>query len=232
MVYKMNIFNKNLMLLAAFIFASNVNAGLISKDYDGVVGGITFDSSSNIEWLDLNFTQSMTVLEYQEFLASSTDGWQMANFSLVSDLFSTFGVISDVNSDWGNVSDYGTFQLYRNVSDSFKDIVSSLGMLGEVMSSSSQFIGIRGFYGDTFENALSQFAMYHSNTVGVISTGKLLSLANGKESTAFFTYREAKQVAPMNVSPRNTKVSEPNPIYLLLLALSALIITRKSYCGK
>lgn len=228
MVCTMNIINKILMSLVALFLASDVYAGLISRDYNGVVGGVTFDNTTNIEWLDLTFTQSMTLSEYQNFIDNNDDGWKLANFAQVSNLFSELGVVSEINSSWGTANDYGAFHLYQSLTDSFKDTVSSMTILGEVMSSSERFYGLRGFYGDTLASAMYQFAMYHTASVGVVSTGNFLSLTNGRESTAFFTYREAMQT-PVKMSPIvSTKVPESQTLALLILSILGLGLVRSS----
>lgn len=225
----MNSFNKFLIILGSVFFTLSATAGLVVKDYNGVSGGITFDSDTNIEWLDLSFTESMSVTEYQDFLNTNGEGWQFATKTLVGDLFSKFGATSANNTNWGNGADYGMFHVYAPASSEFMRVTDSLSILGEVMSASTAFSGVRGFAGDILAASMNQFAMYYNRFAGVASMGDFIEFADGRDSTAFFTYRSVPNVQPIMMNPKSP-LAVPEPAtwsMFLLVAFSFLMIRKK-----
>jgi len=217
----MDTINKNIIFVVALLFAANVHAGLISKDYKGVTGGVTFDDSTNIEWLDLSFTQSMTLIEYQQFLADNSDGWQWASSAQVSNLYSEFGITSSNNTAWGVARDRGPFYTYSSPTAAFKQTVEDLSMLGETLSLSTSFYGVRGFTSNVHASGNEQFLMYYNNSIGVVATGQFIERPRGLDYHAFYTFREA---SPKRMIRDVTTVSEPGTFLLIFSAIAICFI--------
>ena len=55
------------LLFVTGLFSLNASASLIERDYLGVTGGVTYDTESQLEWLDLSFTRTMDFNEYQDY---------------------------------------------------------------------------------------------------------------------------------------------------------------------
>ena len=212
-----NVIKFVLMGVMSCSFAAS--AALIESDYLGVQGGITYDSSTNYEWLDLSFTSSMTLAEYQNYLTSLDDNWLFASSALVSNLFAEFGVTAADDPLYGTATSAGALHLYQPPTQGFLDQVQDISILGEYLSDVSQFFGIKGFTSDIVANVYyEQFMMYHSKSlsVGVISLGDYIHKADGGDLYSFFTYRE-KSNDPVVVS---------EPSILILFVLSIFFIAR------
>lgn len=201
------------LIMTSFVMANPVFASLIERDYSGVIGGITYDSESNYEWLDLSFTRSMSLSEYQDYLAVLDDSWMFASSDKVSDLFSHFDLTGEINVDYGIANPGSGYAYYSSPETVFIDLVNDLTMLGESMSLGSNFYGVKGFTSDQVGANYEQYMAYYSKsqTIGVVSLGDYIRTPSGKSIQSFFTYREALPV----VAP----VDLPEPATLGMLAL-------------
>lgn len=86
---------KKLCLLLAFFLSSNVNAALLVNDWNAVGDdAITFDSESNLWWLDLTETAGMSYRQVSSELGvgSRFEGWRYASVAEARNLYLQFGI--------------------------------------------------------------------------------------------------------------------------------------------
>lgn len=228
-----------LLTTSLTILSWSASATLIERDYlEWGDGGITYDDSSDREWLDLTFTRTMDFGEYQQFLATANDdGWAFATSSMVGNLFSQFSFSSVHNQDYGNATSYQDYYYYSPRSQGFSDLVDNLTILGETMSIGTKsdnvkFYGVRGYVDTGIVGDPSQYMAYRNEKIGVVSLGTFKGNAIGSRYESFFTYRDARDEVVFEqptfsiTNQQPIGVSEPATLGLFTLMLSILAFRR------
>lgn len=212
-----------LPVLLLFMLAKPALASLIERDYAGITNGITFDSETNYEWLDLSFTRTMNLTEYQNYLLELDDGWKFASSDMVSVLLTNFGLISVDNSAYGTVASGSGYSYYSSPELAYIELVDDLAILGESMSMGSNFYGIKGFTSDQLGATYEQYMAYYSKSksIGIVSLGDYIRIPSGKSIQSFFTYREAQ------VQPQAVDLPEPSTISIFILMACILGLTKR-----
>ena len=219
------------LLFVTGLFSLNASASLIERDYLGVTGGVTYDTESQLEWLDLSFTRTMDFTEYQDYLLSLNDEWNFASSDLVANLFSNFDLNDEVNDDFGTAKTDIGYHYYSSPESAFINVVNSLVILGESMSEGSNFFGVKGFTSDNVGNGYEQYMAYHNGAkdLGILAFGDYHRVPTGKDILSFFTYRIARpevNFASLNISVPSTQVSEPTTLAIFTLMLSLFAFRR------
>ncbi len=231
-------------LLISCLISLPVSASLIERDYLQLHdGGITYDNESGYEWLDLSYTRSMNLNQYQDYLSSSSDGWMFASSRMVDNLFTQFNLtqkindrsgiheVSEDNSSFGTYHSASGYSYYKPAEKAFIDLVSALTILGESMSEGSALFGIKGFTSDNINGAYEQYMAYHNGAkdLGILAFGDYHRVPTGKDIQSFFTYRIARpevNFASLNISVPSTQVSEPTTLAIFTLMLSLFAFRR------
>lgn len=214
------------LLLVTCFLSLNASASLIERDYLGVSGGITYDSESELEWLDLTFTRNLDLTEYLNYLNDLDAEWKFASSALVSQLLTNFNFTFDQsdNNIYGNAIAYNGFYTHSKPSPSFFDHIEELTMLGESMDSASKFYGIKGFTSDMQGSYYEQYMAYYttSKKTGVVSAGDFIRTPSKNLFNSFFTYRESSALQAANVNgPTLTSpaIAVPEPATLALFSM-------------
>lgn len=191
------------LLLIPFFWSSIVSATLIERDYLGVTGGITYDTETELEWLDLTFTRKLGLAGYQEYLNELDAGWTFASSALVRQLLTNFNFTFDqtANNIYGNVIEYPLFYTHNRPSQSFFDHVAELTILGESKDKDNKFFGVKGFTSDMSRSLYEQYMVYYttSKNTGIASAGNFVRTPSETMFDSFFTYRESGPLQTANV---------------------------------
>lgn len=235
---------RTLLSLKLFIIVSllmssySASSTLIERDYlSENDGGITYDSESGYEWLDLSFTRSMCLTasagndchNYNEYLSNLDDGWIFASSQLVSDLLINFSFTSGKSDIYGEVKSGSGYYYYNDPKPTFIDHVNELTILGETMSQGSSLYGIKGFTSDNVNGAHEQFMAYYNNSqsLGIVAFADYHRVPQGKPIQSFFTYRKAR--AEVRFEP---VIQVPEPATLGIFTLMLFIILLRRYQTK
>ncbi|ARD43722.1 hypothetical protein [Colwellia sp. PAMC 21821] len=220
-------------LLIFFLWSPISSATLIERDYLGVSGGITYDDETNFEWLDLTFTRSLNLAEYQDYLSVLDAGWIFASSQLVSELLTNFDFIFDKSETniYGSVIDYNELYLHNKPNKIFIEHVNQMTILGELEY--PEYHGIKGFTRDMRGDYFEQYMAYYklNGNTGVVSAGDFIRNPSGKIFESFFTYREAVAFQPASTTLQATTLSaitvtEPVTIGLFSMFLCLLGIRK------
>tara|TARA_R110001583_G_scaffold64188_1_gene186774 strand:+ start:275 stop:994 length:720 start_codon:yes stop_codon:yes gene_type:complete len=192
------------LLLITFFYSSAASASLIERDYLGVTDGITYDTETELEWLDLTFTSELGLAGYQEYLNELDAGWTFASSALVRQLLTNFNFTFDqtANNIYGNVIEYRRFYTHSRPSQSFFDHVEELTILGESKDKDNKFFGVKGFTSDMDDDDLyEQYMVYYttSKNTGVASAGNFVRTPSKAIFDSFFTYRESGPLQTANL---------------------------------
>lgn len=206
-------------------FSSTAAASLIERDYLGVTGGITYDTETELEWLDLTFTDGLGLVGYHDYLNELDAGWRFASSVLVSQLFTNFNFTFDQSIDniYGSIVDKSDHYTINNPSLTFFEHVKELGTLGHT-TSNNKFHGVKGFTSDIRGSLNEQYMVYYttSRNTGVASAGDFIRTPKEDLFDSFFTYRvntnfqQANVNAPVLSAPA---IAVPEPATLGLFSL-------------
>ncbi|MBA6389578.1 PEP-CTERM sorting domain-containing protein [Colwellia sp. BRX10-3] len=223
-------------ILIFCLWSSFASASLIERNYLGIAGGITYDSETNFEWLDLTFTRELELAEYQDYLANLDAGWTFASSKLVSVLLTNFDFSfdkSDTNS-YGTVTDYSEFYTHRKPSTDFTQHVNQMTILGESQDSESKYFGIKGFTSDMRGDFYEQYMAYYTTNgnTGIVSAGDYIRTPKKDMFESFFTYREAVAFQPTAITSQAvtiTAIPVPEPTTLGLFSLFLCFMGFRKY---
>jgi hypothetical protein len=215
-----------------------VSASLIERNYSGVTGGITYDTETNLEWLDLSFTNSMDLGEYQNYLSILDAGWKFANSAMVSNLLTNFDFTFNPDSEgfdiYSRAIDVGEIYTYNDPNDIFFQHVDEMTMLGKLTWDGGKWTGVKGFTSEHSGKYYKQYMAYYSTNgnTGVVSEGKFYREPKASDNESFFTYRESMFVerAPVNVPAENALAVElPEPATLGLFSFLLCFMGVRKY---
>ncbi|ASP46490.1 PEP-CTERM sorting domain-containing protein [Cognaticolwellia beringensis] len=225
------------LLLITFFWSSIVSATLIERDYEGVSGGITYDSKTNIEWLDLSFTRSMNLVQYQHYLANLNANWLFADGEMVSDLLTNFEFYfnpdSAGNDIYGRAINVKENYTYNNPKDIYFKHVDEMKVLGEFTTEGGKWTGVKGFTSDYSGNYYKQYMAYYSSNknTGVVSAGKFYRAPKARSDESFFTYRVStfEEPAVKATVAVQSAVQLPEPSTLGLFSLILCFMGLRKY---
>lgn len=136
-------------LFCAFFWSAGAHADLIARDSSLGASSITFDSATNLEWLDLTQTMGMS---FDDFSSATGDqlrelGFRIGMRSEVRQLFSDSGFIVSINGPAG-----------------FNDVAAARSLMN--------LVGFTSFTNGPLGNVYRSIGLLKSDTVETTSLGR------------------------------------------------------------
>lgn len=195
------------MLAISFLFQSPLAH---SSSYNLVDHGTyTRDLNSNLEWLDLSFTQGLSYNALQAALINNPNlsGWRLATLPEFYAIFTSRGYVFD-----------GTSVITKNISQQVNDpfFNTIIGYLGITQTSGNQLLS-RGLLNEDYfgnEQIFGDIRYNTSTTIGSAQLGKVLDSGSGSILAAYLV----RETSP---SP----VPAPATAWLMLSGLGVITAT-------
>lgn len=197
---------RTLIAVLTLTFIGSANATLINSN-DGTYNTV-LDSSSNLEWLDLTYTDN---LSYHSALANfASDGWRAATETEFENMMDSIFSVGYVGNSYG----------YMQVNDgtALSDKVDLFNLYFGVTTSSSSYSSSYGFYLDD-SNVLRLGGVYNGTTINQIYRDY-----NGDYSN----YLSNPNFSVGTYLVKTISVPAPATIALLVLGLAGLRLSRKA----
>ena len=155
-------------------------------------GTYTRDLNSNLEWLDLSYTQGLSFNALQSALNTNPNlsGWRLATLAEFSAIFTSRGYVFEGQS----VITTGTPQ---QVNDQFFNTI--IGYFGTTQTSGSQFLS-RGLLNEDYflnEQIFGDIRYNTSTTIGSAQLGKVRDNASGNILAAYLVRDVTPSAVPL-----------------------------------